>query len=74
MRTARWLEPDSNHTSKMSVSFRNSFPPHFGQDVPAGRILSAGVVNHESAPPFLKSSFTAANVASERCASLHFTQ
>ena len=29
--TARWLEPESNQTSRMSFSLRNSVPPHFGQ-------------------------------------------
>src|SRR6476661_2463934 len=32
--TARWLEPESNQTSRMSVSLRNSPPPHFAHVVP----------------------------------------
>ncbi len=48
--TAAWLQPESNHTSRMSVSLRNSPPPHFGQRVPAGSSAAASRVYHSSAP------------------------
>src|SRR3954465_15404195 len=48
--TARWLEPDSNQTSRISPSLRNEVPPHFGQAAPGGASSSADRVNQESAP------------------------
>src|SRR4051812_7964306 len=48
--TARWLEPDSNQTSRMSPSFRNEVPPHFGHAAPGGASSWAGRVNQQSAP------------------------
>ena len=48
--TAAWLEPDSNHTSMMSISLRNFVLPHFAHFVPAGRISSAGCLYQASAP------------------------
>ena len=48
--TTRWLEPDSNHTSRMSPSFRNDAPPHFGHAAPGGFSSSTESVNQASAP------------------------
>src|SRR5262249_54819019 len=48
--TARWLEPDSNHTSRMSPSFRNEVSPQFGQVAPGGFSSSTERVNQASAP------------------------
>ena len=42
--TARWLEPESNHTSRMSVSLLNSVPPHLAHVVPGGQQLGGGCV------------------------------
>src|ERR1035441_1701191 len=39
--TARWLEPESNHTSRMSFSLLNSFPPHLAHRVPTGSSSAA---------------------------------
>src|SRR4029077_4603050 len=40
--TARWLTPESNHTSRMSVSLRKDAPPHFPHFAP-GPASSAAV-------------------------------
>src|SRR4249919_109885 len=34
--TERWLDPESNQTSRMSLSLASSVPPHLGQVVPGG--------------------------------------
>src|SRR5215831_416118 len=39
--TARWLEPESNHTSRMSLSLLNSEPPHLPHFTPAGSSSAA---------------------------------
>src|SRR5688572_32275108 len=49
-RTASWLEPESNHTSRMFISFSKMDPPQAGQVRPAGRKSSTGFSYHESAP------------------------
>src|SRR5262249_55670526 len=41
VRTARWLEPESNQTSRMSDSLVNSPDPHFAHDAPVGRSSAA---------------------------------
>src|ERR1700722_15692045 len=49
-RTAAWLDPDSNHTSRMSVSFLNVVPLQCAHLWPEERIASASGVYHASAP------------------------
>src|SRR3954454_21796041 len=55
-RTERWLEPDSNQTSRMSPSLRKSVPPHFGHDAPGGSSSSTGLRYQASAPSTRKRS------------------
>src|SRR5881628_1408725 len=50
LRTAAWLTPDSNHTSRMSRSLSKSPPPHFGQVVPGGSSSAASRSNQTSVP------------------------
>ena len=45
--TARWLEPESNQTSRMSFSLRSSAPPHFGHSRHR-RISSAAVASYQT--------------------------
>src|SRR5579863_10519571 len=39
--TARWLDPESNHTSRMSVSLLNSSQPHLRHFMPCGSSSAA---------------------------------
>src|SRR5687768_17707928 len=48
--TASWLEPESNHTSRMSRSRSKDVPPHEGHASPSGRNSSSGRSYHASAP------------------------
>src|SRR5262245_49538764 len=47
--TASWLEPESNHTSRMSRSRSKDVPLHDGHVSPAGMNSSIGRSYHESA-------------------------
>ena len=42
--TARWLDPESNQTSRMSFSLRNSPPPHLAHVVPGGSSSAADLL------------------------------
>src|SRR5277367_4615901 len=55
--TARCVEPDSNHTSRMSVSLRHFAWPQ-EHLVPGGNSSSAVRVNHTSAPSRSKNGST----------------
>src|SRR3712207_8309163 len=55
-----------SQTSRMSVSFVNSPPPHFGQRKPSGRISSAGRSNQASDPSRSASACAAASDSSVR--------
>src|SRR5258708_6957344 len=48
--TAAWLDPDSNQTSMMSISFLNDVPPHLAHFVSVGSSASASGVYQASAP------------------------
>src|SRR5881409_338963 len=70
--TASWLEPESNHTSRMFISRSNVVPPHDEQRRSAGMKSAVGRSYHESAPYCSKTSaafFTSAGVtiASPHC-------
>src|ERR1700688_1673204 len=56
--TACQLAPDSNHTSRMSISLRNSLPPQLAQVVPFGSSSATSRVYHASAPSLRNSSTT----------------
>src|SRR3569833_1192532 len=58
--TASLLEPLSNHTSMMSISLRNSVPPHFEHFVPDGRSSAAACLYQVSTPSFATRSTTPA--------------
>src|SRR2546429_8839278 len=58
-RTAAWLEPDSNQTSMMSVSFSNVVPAQCRHLVPGGTRRSASGLYQASAPARAKNSTTA---------------
>ena len=47
--TASWLDPESNHTSRMSRSRSNAVPPHDSQAKPSGTKRSSGASYHASA-------------------------
>src|SRR5689334_15939642 len=48
--TASWLDPESNHTSRMSRSRSNDVPPQDGQVNPTGMNSSIGRSYQASAP------------------------
>src|SRR4030066_952448 len=48
--TAAWLTPESNHTSRMSISCSHSLFPHCVQDTSPGKSFSTPAENHMSAP------------------------
>ncbi len=73
-RTAAWLEPESNHTSIISVSFLNLCEPHFSHFISLGNISSALFLNHASEPSSLNNSFTAFIVSSLISSLPHFSQ
>src|SRR4029453_18481139 len=48
--TASWLDPESNNTSRMFISFSNADSPHGGHVSPGGRKSTTGRSYHEWAP------------------------
>src|SRR5438067_7741627 len=68
-RTASWLEPESNQTSRMSRSRSNDVPPHEGQTKPSGRNSSIGRSYHASALYFSKTDAAFSTSAAVRIAS-----
>ena len=52
--TACQLDPESNQTSRMSVSRRKAVPPQLAQCAPLGQHASAAAVCHASTPSLLK--------------------
>ena len=52
--TAMDDEPESNHTSRMSVSLVKVEPLHFGHAKPSGNKYSASYAYHASAVSFAK--------------------
>ena len=48
--TAAWLQPESNHTSRMSVSLRKRSPSHLPQRVPGGNSSASVRRCHSSMP------------------------
>src|SRR5580765_8699428 len=73
-RTASWLEPESNQTSRMFISRSNVVPPHDGHVSPSGMNSSVGRSYHASAPYVSKTAavfFTSAGVT---IASPHLVQ
>src|SRR6201747_1531402 len=50
--TASWLDPESNHTSRMFISRSKVVPPQVEQVNPGGMNSSVGRSYHASAPYF----------------------
>ena len=73
-RTASWLDPESNHTSRMFISFSKSVPPHEGHASPAGRNSSTGRSYQASAPCASKTLAAFSTSAGVVIASPHFVQ
>jgi len=61
-RTASWLDPESNHTSRMFISRSNIVPPHAGQVSPAGTKSAVGRSYHASAP-YVSKTFAACSTS-----------
>src|SRR2546428_13941336 len=72
--TASWLDPESNHTSRMFISRSNVVPPHDGHVNPSGMKSSIGRSYHESSPYFSKTAADSSTSAGVVRAVLHFTQ
>src|SRR6185369_14703774 len=73
-RTASWLEPESNHTSRMSRSRSKLVAPHDGHFSPAGTNSSVGRSYHASALYFSKTVAAWSMIAVVRSASPHDVQ
>ena len=73
--TARCVQPESNHTSRMSVSLRNGpFAPHAEQVKPPGRKRSTGSSYHASDPCSRVSAAARSMTAGSSSASSHDPQ
>ena len=72
--TASWLEPESNHTSRMFISRSNVVPPHAGQVRPSGTKSLVGRSYHESAPKRSNTDAVFSISAGVRIASPHAVQ
>src|ERR1700704_757155 len=73
-RTASWLDPESNQTSRMFISRSKLVPPHFGHVSPAGMKSRVGRSYHESAPYCSKTLAAFSTSAGVTIASPHFVQ
>src|SRR6266568_6729292 len=72
-KTAMCEHPESNHTSRMSVSFRNVLHPHAHAN-PVVRKSLIGCSNHASAPSRRKISTTRLKHSGDVTGSAHFSQ
>src|SRR5881396_2978615 len=72
--TASWLDPESNHTSRMFISRSNVAPPHEGHVRPAGMNSAVGRSYHASAPYCSNTSAAFSTSAGVARASLHVAQ
>src|SRR5206468_1258788 len=72
--TASWLDPESNHTSRMFISRSNVVPPHDGQARSDGTKSSVGRSYHESAPYCSNTAAVFSTSAGVTIASPHLTQ
>src|SRR5712691_1857365 len=72
--TASWLDPESNHTSRMFISRSNAVPPHDGQVKPSGTKSDVGRSYQESAPYCSKTLAVCSTSAGVTIASPHFEQ
>ena len=72
--TAKWLEPESNQPSSVSVSFVKVFPPQCGQTKPSGINSEASFSYHELEPSFAKISETEFIVSSVHTGFLQVSQ
>src|SRR5205814_5567626 len=72
--TASWLEPESNHTSRMSASRSNVVDPHDGHVRPAGTNSSRERSYHASAPYSSNTDAARSTIDVVKMASPHFAQ
>src|SRR6185369_15686149 len=72
--TASWLDPESNHTSRMFISRSKPVPPHFGHVIPSGMNSSVGRSYQASAPYWSKTLAVFSTSAGDVIASRHFVQ
>src|SRR5579872_2304455 len=73
-RTASWLDPESNHTSRMFISRSKLEPPHVGHVRPIGRNSSMGRSYQESAPKRSYTEAACSTRAGVRMGSRHLAQ
>src|SRR6476646_4064318 len=73
-RTATWLDPESNQTSRMFISRSNDVPPHFGQVSPGGMNSLVSRSYHASAPNFSDTAADRSTSAAVTMASPQFVQ
>src|SRR5262245_8069879 len=72
--TASWLDPESNHTSRMFISRAKDVPLQTRQDRPAGTNSSVGRSYQASAPYFSKTAAACSTIAFDVIGSPHVTQ
>src|SRR5712671_3726239 len=73
-RTALWLDPESNQTSRMFISRSKLVPPHVGHVSPGGMKSLVGRSYHESAPYCSNTAALFSTSAGVTIASPHFVQ
>src|SRR3954466_692316 len=73
-KTASWLDPESNQTSRVFISRSNVVPPHVPQVRPAGMNSSVGRSYHASAPYRSNTLAVFSTSAAEVIASPHLVQ
>src|SRR4051794_37581439 len=73
-RTASWLDPESNQTSRIFISRSNAAPPHDGQVSPPGTNSSVGRSYQASAPNFSNTAAARSTISGETTASPHVEQ
>src|SRR3954447_26180145 len=72
--TALWLEPESNHTSRMFISRAKLVPPHDPQVSPSGTNSSVGRSYQASAPKRSNTEAAFSTMADETTASPQLVQ
>ena len=71
---AKWVEPESNQPSSVSVSCVKCVPPQCGQTKPLGRISEAGRSNQALLPSFSNREATASMLSSVQTGFLQSSQ
>ena len=71
---AKWVEPESNQPSRVSVSCVKCVPPQCGHTKPSGRMSFASRSNQALEPSFSNSSATASMLSSVQTGFLQSSQ